>query len=131
VIAVIAILASLLLPQLGRIKEMGRRSSCINNLRQIGIGIRLYEQDNRDRQPLFLVNPGRNSGFPGGNRPYLEKGYLESTNLFICPSDRTKGQIPIDLGWEYYGAPGDFTTSYAYHMGASQQLTPDGQKWLR
>jgi len=33
-----------------------------------------------------------------------------------------------DLGWEYFG---DFTTSYAYHLGPSQQTTPEGRTWLR
>ena len=130
VIAIIAILASMLLPTLARIKENGRRAYCTNNLRQIGLGIQLYRDDNNERPPLFLVNPGRNSGFPGGNTNYLEKGYVPNTNSFICLSDRTRGHIPIDLNWEYFGKVGDFTTSYAYHMGPLQQTTPDGRKWL-
>jgi prepilin-type N-terminal cleavage/methylation domain-containing protein len=130
VIAIIAILASMLLPTLARIKENGRRAYCTNNLRQIGLGIQLYRDDNNERPPLYLVNPGRNSGFPGGNTNYLEKGYVPNTNSFICLSDRTRGHIPIDLNWEYFGKAGDFTTSYAYHMGPLQQTTPDGRKWL-
>jgi type II secretory pathway pseudopilin PulG len=130
VVAIIAILASLLLPAANRVKEKGRRMHCTNNLRQIGLGIQMYRDDHRDRPPLYLVNPGRNSGFGGGNTNYLENGYVPNTNSFICLSDRTRGRIPIDLGWEYYGAVGDFTTSYAYHMGAWQQLTPEGRDWL-
>src|SRR5262249_19064526 len=102
-----------------------------NNLRQVALGIRLYQEDNQDKPPLYLVNPGRNPGFAGANTNYLEgTRYLGSTNVFICKDDRTIGRIPIDLGWEYYGVVGDFTTSYAYHMGAWQQLNPDGKKWL-
>lgn len=130
VVAIIAILASLLLPAAGRVKEKGRRMHCTNNLRQIGLGIQMYRDDHNDRPPLYLVNPGRNSGYAGGNTNYLEKGYVEGTNSFICLSDRTRGRIPIDLGWEYYGVVGDFTTSYAYHLGAWQQLTPEGREWL-
>lgn len=132
VIAIIAILASLLTPGLARSKEMGRRMHCTGNLRQIGIGMRLYQDDNRDRPPLFLVYPGRNSGVSGPLASnYLEgPRYLGTTNVFICLSDRSKGHIPIDLGWEYFGAPGEFTTSYAYHMGPWQQLNEDGKKWL-
>ena len=129
VIAIIAVLAGLLLPALARAKEGGRRAYCMNNLRQIGLGIQMYREDYIDRPPLYLVNPGRKTfGFPGGNTPYLEKGYVENTNTFICLSDRTHGRIPIDLGWEYFG---DFTTSYAYHLGPSQQTTPEGRTWLR
>jgi hypothetical protein len=101
---------------------------CTNNLRQIGLGIFMYREDNLDRPPLYLVNPTKKTyGFPGGNRPYLERGYVENTNSFICLSDRTRGRIPIDLGWEYFG---EFTTSYAYHLGPWQQTTTEGKAWL-
>ena len=132
VIAIIAILAMLLFPAFNRAHESGRRASCTNNLRQIGIGIQIYRQDQADRPPLYLVNPGPDTyGYPGGNTQYLEaKGYLGSTNVFVCASDRTKGKIPIDLGWEYFGATNTFTTSYAYHMGPWEQTTADGKNWL-
>ena len=138
VIAIIAILAGLLLPTLNRAKESGRRTHCISNLRQIGLGIQMYRDDSADRPPLYLVNPRQYTfGFKGGNTAYLEqKNYLGSTNSFVCLSDRTKGNIPIDLGWEYFGAPGTgtptntFTASYAYHMGHWQQTDPGGKAWL-
>lgn len=129
VIVVIAILAGLLLPVVGRAKEMGRRAHCTNNLRQIGLGIRMYQDDNQERPPLYLVDPGTKTyGLPGGKTKYLESGYVSNTNSFVCLSDRTKGQIPIDLGWEYFG---EFTTSYAYHMNAWAQTTPEGKTWLK
>jgi len=134
VIAIIGILAAMLFPTLHRAHESGRRSHCMNNLRQIGLGIQLYRQDYEDRPPLYLVNPGSDTyGFRGGNTEYLEKKeYLGSTNSFICRSDRTGGSIPIDLGWEYFGyaSSNKFTTSYAYHTGAWQQTTPEGKAWL-
>ena len=127
-IAIIAILAGLLIPTLHRAKESSRRMHCTNNLRQIGLGIQMYREDNRDRPPLYLVNPtNKTYGYAGGNQPYLEKHYVPNTNSFVCLSDRTKGQIPIDLGWEYFG---DFTTSYAYHLGAFFQLTPEGRTFV-
>ncbi|MCP5518200.1 MAG: type II secretion system protein [Verrucomicrobiales bacterium] len=128
VIAIIAILAGLLLPTLARSKEKARRMHCTNNLRQIGLGIMMYRDDNEGRPPLYLVNPTNLTyGYKGGDQPYLERGYLENTNSFICLSDRTRGHIPIDLGWEYFG---EFTTSYAYHLGPWQQLTTEGKAWL-
>ena len=51
VIAIIAILAAMLFPTLNRANESGRRSHCMNNLRQIGLAIQLYRQDNNERPP--------------------------------------------------------------------------------
>jgi prepilin-type N-terminal cleavage/methylation domain-containing protein len=130
VIAIIAILAGLLLPALQRSKEEGRRTYCRNNLKQIGLGIAMYRDDNADSPPLYLFKPSTPTGFTGATVPYLEP-YLGSSNIFICPSDRTRGHIPLDLGWEYFGQPGSFTGSYAYHMGPSQHLDAAGKKWLR
>jgi prepilin-type N-terminal cleavage/methylation domain-containing protein/prepilin-type processing-associated H-X9-DG protein len=51
VIAIIAILASMLLPALGRAKESARRTSCLNNLRQLGLSVVLYAHDHNSLFP--------------------------------------------------------------------------------
>lgn len=94
VIAIIAILAGLLLPVLGKAKESGRRTICLNNLKQVNLAIRLYAEDNRENLPeLPSPNP-----YPNGVGAYykeLVKGYLglkgpvsPEEKVFICPSDK-------------------------------------------
>ncbi|HVK58185.1 MAG TPA: hypothetical protein VM735_05350, partial [Candidatus Kapabacteria bacterium] len=51
VIAIVAILASLLLPALARGKTQAQQVMCMNNLRQLNIGVSIYAQDNEDQLP--------------------------------------------------------------------------------
>lgn len=94
VVAVVGILAALLLPALGQVKEKGRFTACVSNLRQVNLAIRLYAEDNADSLPVLPTpNP-----YPNGVGAYykqLVKGYLgltgpasPSKKVFICPSDR-------------------------------------------
>ena len=53
VIAIIAILAALLLPVLSRAKSSAQRTNCLNNLRQISVGVHLYAADNGDTLPAI------------------------------------------------------------------------------
>jgi len=67
VIAVIAILAGLLLPALGRARTQAERVACLSNLRQIGLAFEIYQHDYDDRLPdrRDLKNT-----LPGGYRPW-------------------------------------------------------------
>jgi prepilin-type N-terminal cleavage/methylation domain-containing protein len=51
VAAIIGILAALLLPVISAAKKRAQRTTCLNNLRQINLGVRLYSDDSSDASP--------------------------------------------------------------------------------
>src|SRR5581483_9431659 len=57
VVAIIAILAGLLLPALGRSKAKAHNTACVNNLRQLAIATRAYSDDNQERLPTAEILP--------------------------------------------------------------------------
>ena len=79
VIAIIAILAGMLLPALGRAKESAQRTSCLNNLRQLGLSLVLYAHDNNG---LF---PPRQDTRRWPTQLY--PGY-QNFQILKCPSER-------------------------------------------
>src|SRR5262249_58429924 len=65
VIAIIAILAGLLLPALAKAKSRGQRTKCVSNLKQIGIAMRLWANDNDGKFP-WRVDQSEGGGMPNG-----------------------------------------------------------------
>lgn len=92
VIGIIAILASLLLPALSQAKEQGRGIQCINNLRQTGIGLKLFAEDHSARYPWHtLPSEGGTYGMSAGTAwsDYrAASNYIGSPRLLVCASDR-------------------------------------------
>src|SRR5689334_22855053 len=86
VIAVIVILAALLLPALASAKEKAKRTACLNNLKQIGIGATVYALDFQDKIPRGSgVDPGA-VGVAAFNAPTT--GPNPQTNgpsIWVCP----------------------------------------------
>jgi prepilin-type N-terminal cleavage/methylation domain-containing protein len=78
VIAIIAILAGLLLPALARAKEMGRRTACINNLRQLGLSVMMYSDDNDGFFPTRVT---------AGRWPYSLQNSYQTVQVLRCPTD--------------------------------------------
>jgi prepilin-type N-terminal cleavage/methylation domain-containing protein/prepilin-type processing-associated H-X9-DG protein len=88
VIAIIAILAALLLPVLGRAKESGRATACLSNLRQIGVALQLYVQDNNNRLPVMRDKSLTTTNDLPSPDSVLSTRYLGNLDLLRCPSDQ-------------------------------------------
>lgn len=80
VVAIIALLASILFPAFSRARENARRSSCLSNLKQIGLGIAQYTQDYDEYLPYS------GSTATGGRWPNKIGPYIKNTSIFVCPS---------------------------------------------
>lgn len=119
VIAIIAILAAMLLPALSKAKEKAKAISCINNLKQLGLAMIFYAEENND-----FIPRGSNSQ---DGRPYWyyltphvggrATNDFDKVKIFVCPSYPEKKQLicyavnnwyfrsPTDLGGDDYNKP--------------------------
>lgn len=130
VIAIIAILAAILFPVFAQAREKARATSCLSNMKQIGLGIMMYTQDYDEMYPLYsasfcagarVQNPLDANDKPGGTtgigrRPmwqYLIYPYLKNWGIYSCPSDKP---VPTNLVAAFHNL------SYGYNYGYLSKL---------
>lgn len=154
VIAIIALLAAILFPVFSRARENARKSSCANNLKQIGLGLLQYTQD-FDETTTFSFYGSAGDSNNVGNYKWMDAiyPYVKNESLFTCPSDNAVNSryvyhrripsgatgLPAENYGSYglngaYGAAGDNQTpprsSAAYSVSLSSVGVPSQTVWV-
>jgi prepilin-type N-terminal cleavage/methylation domain-containing protein/prepilin-type processing-associated H-X9-DG protein len=154
VIAIIALLMAILMPALSRARQQGRKVGCANNLKQIGLSLHMYANENDAKLPLNV------GGWWLWDIAYSTTDYIMRTggdrHTFYCPCDTTKspdmailwnfsqpvpnvnmraGSMvePTERRWDYYRV-----TGYFWMMDReppNQRTTPPGgtprKQWVK
>ncbi|HOJ31084.1 MAG TPA: DUF1559 domain-containing protein [bacterium] len=124
VIAIIAILAAMMLPVLSKAREKARRAVCMNNLKQIGLGLRMYADDYDGWLPDY-TGPSTGSWYILTLRPFNKLlgrdstgslggvNYVKNPEIFLCPSQRMDIVKASAVRSRGYLNPGECSYAYA------------------
>lgn len=95
VIAIIAILAAILFPVFAKAREKARQTSCLSNMKQLGLGVLQYIQDYDETYPIGTPSFNQTANWPVEILPYVK-----SIAVYTCPDDPLNGHTA-----SYVGAP--------------------------
>ena len=122
VVAIIGLLASMLLPALGRAREKAKRISCISNLSQIGKAAMMYADSYEQRWPLDGTGTANNLWVAGGSYQHygklLEAGFMpKEAKSFYCPSAQVYKINDPTYGTQNLGVTGQVTKCTYWFRG--------------
>ena len=105
------------MPALATAREKARRTACLNNLKQLGLGIAMYADGYNGRMPQDLAS---NPTLVGSYN--LLSNVITSTKIFTCPSDSV---AKFQNGYPLINTLANMTISYSYSVGLAWQDQPD------
>jgi len=112
VIAIIAILAAILFPVFARAREKARQTSCLSNLKQLGLAAQMYCQDYDETFSMCLYLAGNGQAY---SMYHVHMPYMKNTQIFQCPSEQNALTATEIAGLGVPMAPGFTGTSYNFN----------------
>lgn len=129
VIAIIGILAAILLPALARAREAARRSSCANNLKQMGVIFKMYSNESRGGK--FPAMSRMSEGKDNLDVFALYPEYLTDVKILVCPSDAevSAQEVSEMIDVVNAGDPDGLFTPYLANQAGPLMTDKSAQKW--
>ena len=110
-LVVIAILAAILFPVFAKAREKARQSSCLSNLKQIGLAEMQYEQDYDEMTASYSSHPGSTAQYVWYD---MLAPYMKNTQLLKCPSGTGTGVSHYGPNITNVGTNGSTGQAYLY-----------------